>query len=113
MSNVDLPQRLTEYGGVVEVQRIALRQRDLDGLPSFDLDTKKQDSRYDWYRSIPGHDGQCWELDAMDPRDLRQRVAQEIRKYIDWEEWERCAVGEQAQQESLKLILNNWARKYA
>lgn len=41
MSNADLPQRLADYGGVVEVRRIALCQHDLEDLPSFDLDTKK------------------------------------------------------------------------
>jgi hypothetical protein len=37
-----------------------------------------------------GHGDECWELDAMDPNELRARVENEIRSLIDQEEWDRC-----------------------
>jgi hypothetical protein len=36
MSEVDLPERIERYGGVVNISRIALLRDDCDGLPSFD-----------------------------------------------------------------------------
>ena len=51
MSEVDLPRRLDEYGGDVEVIRLALRGDDCDpNLPFFPTDTKRRDPRYRWYR---------------------------------------------------------------
>ena len=53
-------------------QRIALARDDLDGLPSFPASDKKRDPRYKWFAKNFGN--HCWELDAMDPNDLRARV---------------------------------------
>jgi hypothetical protein len=70
MSEMDLPARLTKYdGGHVTVRRIALTVEQLEGLPSFAAATKRKDPRYNWF--VANHGRQCWELDAMDPNDLR------------------------------------------
>jgi hypothetical protein len=112
MSEVDIPKRLARYGGVIELQRIALTREDLSGLPSFDLESKKGDPRFRWYRDNFGHDGRCWELDAMDPNDLRARVYTKISEFIEPEAWARCEATEQAQQESLAKALDNWKNQY-
>ena len=109
MSDVDIPGRLFKYEGNVAVERIALRAEDLPGLNGFPLAEKQADSRARWYHQTTRM-STCWEVDAMDPRDLRQRVAEEIGNYIEWEAWNRCAVGERAVQDSLKLYLGNWAK---
>jgi hypothetical protein len=113
MSELDLPDRIKKYKGKVEFQRIALTAEDLPGLPSFPLETKKKDSRYKWYRANYGHSGECWEVDAMDPPVLRKRVKDAILDYIEPDAWNRCAESEKAQQESLAVVLNNWATQYA
>jgi hypothetical protein len=47
-------------------------------------------------------------LDAMDPNDLRDRVRQSIIDLIEPEAWERCFRNQQAEQESLRIYLDNW-----
>ena len=107
MSEEDLPNRLVEYGGHhITVKRIALKPKHLSGLPSFPATDKRKDPRYKWFRSNYGT--RCWELDAMDPNDLRDCVEREIKKLIEPIAWQRCEAVNAAEQESLKTILNNW-----
>ena len=115
MSAVDLPGRLYNYGGDVELVRLALtvddcyRRPDLpdeDALPSFSVDTKRRDPRYQWYRERFG--SQCWELDALSPVVLRDRVADAIDGVLDHDAWNRAEVVERAERESLQSILSAW-----
>jgi hypothetical protein len=69
MSEQDIPARLKDYGGYhVELKRIALTAEQTGSLQSFSVETKKKDPRYKWFKKNYGD--QCWELDAMDPRQL-------------------------------------------
>lgn len=108
MSGVDLPQRLVQYGGHVDVMRLALTKDDVCSgtLPSFSADTKTKDPRHRWYVSRFGSD--CWELDALSPVLLRDRVQQAIEDRLDLKAWDRAEVAEAAERESLKTILNAW-----
>jgi hypothetical protein len=107
MSEVDLPERLEKYDGDhIGVRRIALKPHQLVGLPSFLATDKRKDPRYEWFTSNYGN--HCWELDAMDPNDLRDLVRAEIWSMIDPVEWRRCDAVNKAEQESLKTILANW-----
>jgi hypothetical protein len=107
MSEVDLPARFDKYGGDhVSIKRIALRQEHLPDLPSFPASDKRKDPRYPWFVRNYGH--RCWELDALDPNDLRAMVEKAIRKYIEPIAWKRCAVVEKAERESLRTVLDSW-----
>ena len=109
MSEIDLPRRLALYGGDVDVLRLALTNADchnLGALPSFPTDTKKQDPRYRWYRNRYG--SRCWELDALSPVVLRDRVADAIDGVLDHDAWDRAEVVERAERDSLTSILANW-----
>jgi hypothetical protein len=44
----------------------------------------------------------------MDPNDLRSRVEDEIKKHIEPEAWERCKLINEAEQESLRHVLEQW-----
>ena len=44
----------------------------------------------------------------MSPPILRDRVGAAIRAHIDSEAWERCGLGEQAEQASLATVLSRW-----
>jgi hypothetical protein len=80
MSAMDLPNRLARYGSQWEFERIAIVQDDLAGLPHFDTATKSGDVRLKWYlENTTADPRKSWELDAMDPNDLRERVRQAIR----------------------------------
>jgi hypothetical protein len=109
MSEEDLPNRLSEYGGDhIVLERIPLTPAQIDagGLPFFPAADKRKDPRYDWFVRVYG--GRCWELDAMDPRDLRDCVEGAIAALIEPDAWRRCEVVNNAEQESLRSILANW-----
>jgi hypothetical protein len=108
MSEEDLPTRLFEYGADenVKLQRIALMRRQVRELPSFPATDKRKDPRYRWFQA--NHGDRCWELDAMDPNDLRDCVEEAILKLIEPVAWERCEGINRAEQESLRTILEKW-----
>jgi hypothetical protein len=107
MSECDLPQRLAEYGGDhVELRRIALTPGQAAGLPFFPASDKRKDTRYPWF--VERHGTRCWEIDAMDPRDLRECTERAIKKLIEPEAWARCETVNAAELESLQTILSNW-----
>ncbi|MFL6799239.1 MAG: hypothetical protein ACJ8F3_17700 [Xanthobacteraceae bacterium] len=107
MSEHDLPDRLAKYGGDhVELRRVTLSREHTDGLPSFPALDKKKDPRHKWFTRHYGD--RCWELDALDPNDLRSLVEKAIREEIEPIAWKRCAVVEKAERESLRTVLDSW-----
>jgi hypothetical protein len=107
MSEEDLPARFTKYGGDhVTLRRIALVRQQMKGLPSFPAADKRKDPRYPWF--VRNYGDRCWELDAMDPNDLRGCVQREIVRLIEPIAWQRCEVVNQAEQNSLETILEQW-----
>jgi hypothetical protein len=107
MSEEDLPGRLSDYGGEhITLRRIALMRTHVSGLPSFPATDKHKDPRFKWF--VRAYGTKCWELDAMDPRDLRDCVEQEIRKLIEPVAWKRCENINAAEQASLRDVLKKW-----
>jgi hypothetical protein len=107
MSEADLPARLKEYGGDhVELKRIALTGEHVLALPSFPASDKRKDPRFKWFTGRYGD--QCWELDAMDPNDLRDCVEEAIEELIEPEAWERCDRVNAAEKNNLREFLEKW-----
>jgi hypothetical protein len=109
MSEADLPARLAKYGGVhVQVKRIALTQEQLAPLVPFPARDKRKDPRYDWF--VFEHGNQCWEIDALDPNELRSCVETFIKACIlDPDAWERCDQINKAERHSLRQVMTSWA----
>lgn len=107
MSEVDLPARLDRYGGEADIERIALTRDDVEigDLPWFPASDKTGDPRYKWF--ILKHGSKCWELDAMNPNDLRQRVEEAINYHIDRELWDHAIEVEKAEVESMRGFAAN------
>jgi hypothetical protein len=107
MSEEDLPNRLSEYGGDhITLKRIALTREHVRGLPSFPATDKRKDPRYKWF--VRNFGKRCWELDALDPNDLRDCVREAIVELIEPVAWERCEIINEAEQESLRTVLGSW-----
>jgi hypothetical protein len=107
MSEHDLPERLSRYGGDhVVLKRIALTVDQLDGLPHFSASDKRKDPRFGWFVRNLGNS--CWELDALDPNRLRACVEEEICRRIEPTAWDRCRITEAAEQESLVEVMGAW-----
>ena len=86
MSEHDIPARLKEYGGHhIEFKRIALTAEHTRSLSSFRASDKCKDPRYRWF--VQNYGDEAWELDAMDPRQLRDLVDAEITALIDPALW--------------------------
>jgi hypothetical protein len=109
MSEVDMPTRIAEYGGNVEVVRIALTADDVRGdLPSFDADTKRGDPRHRWF--VDRYGSTCWELDALSPVILRDRLRQHIVRLLDVGRWNRMVEVEAVERESMTDVLGQWSK---
>jgi hypothetical protein len=107
MSCRDLPDRLKKYGGDhIELNRIALHGGQLSQLPSFPASDKKGDPRHEWF--VKRFGDRCWELDALDPNDLRACVEKAIKAEIEPTEWARCVTVQKAEQESMRTVLDSW-----
>jgi hypothetical protein len=106
MSEMDLPERMNRYDGEAIIERVALTREDCTDLPSFEANSKRTDPRWRWFTRT--HGGTCWELDAMSPVDLRARVEQAIRDRIDTDAWDHAVMVEQAETESMQLVLQAW-----
>jgi hypothetical protein len=87
MLEVDLYQRLQRYGARMRLERLALTTDDVRAGDLPDYPAKPTDTRYRWYVHHFGH--RAWELDAMSPVVLRERVEQAIRSRLDMDAWTR------------------------
>lgn len=86
ISEVDTPARLERYGGKASMERLALTEEDGPGLPSFPA--KKSDVRYGWFTKHYGY--KCWEVDALSPVILRDRLELRVLEFIDVVKWNRA-----------------------
>lgn len=109
MSEVDLPARMARYGGEAAIERIALEIGDVSAgteLPSFDAKEKVGDSRYRWFTQRYGH--RCWEVDALSPVILRQRLEERITDLLDIGAWNHAVKIEEAETESMQDFMGKF-----
>jgi hypothetical protein len=135
MSEVDLPQRLARYSSAtpgekridldwaigalaevrLEIRRIALTETDTVALgaatrfPASDKKgnaQKKGDSRYEWFVENHGH--WCWELDALSPKVLRERLEDAIVAELDPDAWDRYTRIEELEREAIVATCQSW-----
>ena len=109
MSEVDLPERLARYGGTVQLKRIALVKRDLTP-PCHPSRPARSGRTRATSGSSRSYGRRCWELDAMNPNDLRDRVRKEIERHIDPTLWNRAIEIEAAEVASMKDFHEAWNR---
>jgi hypothetical protein len=129
MSERDLPQRLARYSTNdpsdkdlperdvrrilkdvrLEIRRIALTKADTKALGAatrFPASDKKADSRYP--RFVANHGDWCWELDALSPPVLRDRVERAIVAELDLPAWDRYVHAEELERDNIVETLENW-----
>jgi hypothetical protein len=109
MSEIDLPDRLARYGGQAKIIRIALDSRDVGSdseLPWFPAEDKAGDSRYSWF--VENYGSRCWEVDALSPVALRERVGAVIEEQLDMDAWNHAIKIEAVEVESMQSFLGTW-----
>ena len=106
-AGIGVPLGTPSGDSAITIERLALTEADtLSGLPSFAVETKVLDPRYRWYRDQFGT--RCYELDALSPIVLRNRVDAAIRPHIDTAVWHQADIVEAAEHESLITVLSRW-----
>jgi hypothetical protein len=93
----------------LRIKRVALTKADTRALgegPRFPAFEKKDDPRYSWFVSNYGH--WCWELDAMAPNTLRDRLERAIRAELDLEAWYRCVDVEEVERADITATCEVW-----
>jgi hypothetical protein len=105
----------------LEIRRIALTKADTialgralafpasDKAPKFDKNGKiinRGDSRYPWFKDNIGD--WCWELDALDPNILRDRLERVVRANLDRERWDRYVHIEQLERDAIIEHCTAW-----
>jgi hypothetical protein len=106
-ADAEVASQLEDHG--LEIRRIALVEADCTALGrtlSFPASDKIKDTRYPWF--IQRFGDLCWELDAMNPNDLRARVTEAIEDELDRAAWDRYVAAEQAERESITETLTTW-----
>jgi len=129
MSELDLPRRLARYSSNdpadkavsdawvaraladvrLEVRRVALTEEDTEALgtaAAFPAEDKAADSRYEWF--VDHYGDSCWELDALSPVTLRQRVEAAILAELDPVASGRYADAERLERESIAATVRTW-----
>jgi hypothetical protein len=129
MSEVDLPKRLARYSSDapadkdvspewvrwalaenrIEIRQIALTEADTAALGpavAFPASDKEKDSRFPWFVRNFGH--WCWELDALSPPVLRERLESAILAELDREIWDRYVGVEEAERAAIIELCQGW-----
>lgn len=98
-------KRIKEYAGRddIEVVRCALTEDDVINLPA--NPTKLTDKRAASY--IAKYGDRCWELDALPPDQLRNRVESAIKQYIDLSKYSEAYGKMQAEKAEIQEIISN------
>lgn len=109
MSAIDLPDRISRYGGEIDIIRIAISHEDAhdDNVPFFMAADKQNDPRYRWY--VETYGSRCWELDALSPAILRDRLERAIQHHLDVNAWARAEMIETAQREATERYVAGYA----
>ncbi len=113
MSEIDLPNRIDRYGGKVTMCRIALDASDTapgTKLPSFPTETKAKDARFQWF--LRNYGARCWEVDALSPPVLRERVRNEIEGLLDVANWNHAINVEKEERNSMNEFMSTWKRLF-
>ena len=103
----DLERRLVKYGENlnIEVKRVALTIEQVKQYELIPNRIKSKDSRSEEYSKKYGDD--CWELDAIEPKEL-QRIAKEaIEKQLDLKMWEKSLKQEEMDRANLTKRFSN------
>lgn len=104
----DIDERLALFGRTYEIKvnRIALNMDQIEELNPPPNPAKPSDGRYDKY--VEEYGTQCWELDALDPRDMERLVEEHIRALREDDLWESACEAEREHREDLALVANDW-----
>ena len=102
----DIEDRLSLFGASTEVRRIALSMAQIEQYSPPPNPAKTTDSRSTGY--IEEFGDSSWELDALEPRVLRDLIEAHVLAERDEDQWEIDEAAEQASKDQLEAISDNY-----
>lgn len=100
---VDNSERLTMFSGSsVKLHRLALNMDQVKKFKPPPNPAKETDSRFNGYAKKFGK--KCWELDALEPKVIREITEKSIKKLIDHDVWKETDEREEAEKEEMYAI---------
>lgn len=102
----DINDRQYLFGGQIQLERIALNMDQVEAHNPPPNPTKVTDSRASHYIKMFGHE--CWELDALDPKMLRELIRQKVLNYRDETLYQQTLEKEREYRKVLDDLAENW-----
>lgn len=103
----DNTDRLAMFAGeTVEVRRLALNWEQVEEHGPPPNPAKETDSRAPGY--IDAFGDSSWELDALDPTTIDGIIENEVRDFIDLDEWHAAEEAENAAKTTLTDAADRW-----
>jgi len=103
----DNRERLDMFSGFsAEVRRLALNMDQIDQYSPPPNPAKITDSRFQGY--VDKHGKSSWELDALDPSIIAELVEDNVKKLIDFNQWEIDKQAESDNKDMLYKVSDRW-----
>lgn len=99
----DIRDRMKDFGVTnLTVDHPALNMKQIEQYKPPVNPTKLTDPRANWYVEEFGYD--CWELDAIPPRELHNIIEAGVKKYLDQDVYDEMLVKEEKGRKSLQRM---------
>jgi hypothetical protein len=107
-SGIDI-QRDTEasINSFFDIKRLAIHPEDINDFNLPPLRIKSDDPRAEAFRRE--HGGECVELDALPPKELRRRIKKAVTGLLDKESWDRAVAVEKVEIASIQDFVKRWS----
>lgn len=102
----DIEDRMDMFGAGVKVERIALNMDQVEQYDPPPNPAKLSDTRAEGY--INRYGNESWELDALEPRTMRDLIESTVLKYRDEDIFQEVQELESEYKERLEWISDNW-----
>ena len=105
----DITDRLTLFSAgspSLEVRRIALTMKQIEELKPPPNPAKITDSRYENY--VIHYGRESWELDALDPKYLRNLIEEAIKAERDYPAWKDINAEQEGERERIALAVEKF-----
>lgn len=94
---------------IIQVHRLALNMDQVNLWTPPPNPAKETDSRFEKYRDEYGDES--WELDAVEPAELRRLVEGKIKEFIDTDIWDTVQAEEEAMRNELKEFADQYEKR--
>ena len=97
--------QILEFGAEFTFERVGVLPEDIKNFNLMTLPVKRTDSRAKLF--IAKYGGQCVELDALPPNELKRRIRGVIQDNINVKRWERIGQIEKEEKITLNSLINS------